>query len=87
MLNCPSMLILPLVLSIAEAAPPAGVEVWVGNLPRKKNVDRDLWAALRSVGGLLHVRPIVFAQNEKTREPLCKGYAFLTFKTDGDALE
>ncbi|CAM6005837.1 unnamed protein product [Sphagnum balticum] len=65
----------------------AGVEVWVGNLPRKKNVDRDLWAALRSVGGLLHVRPIVFAQNEKTREPLCKGYAFLTFKTDGDALD
>ncbi|CAK9260327.1 unnamed protein product [Sphagnum jensenii] len=70
-----------------RAAPPAGVEVWVGNLPRKKNVDRDLWAALRSVGGLLHVRPIVFAQNEKTREPLCKGYAFLTFKTDGDALD
>ncbi len=87
MLNCPSMLIFPLGLSIAEAAPPAGVEVWVGNLPRKKNVDRDLWAALRSVGGLLHVQPIVFAQSEKTREPLCKGYAFLTFKTDGDALE
>ncbi|CAM6092569.1 unnamed protein product [Calypogeia fissa] len=67
-----------------QDAPPQGVEVYVGNLPRKRNVDRDLRAAFRSAQGLLHIRPIVDG-NEKTREPMCKGLAFLTFASDRQA--
>ncbi|KAG6549656.1 hypothetical protein Mapa_008635 [Marchantia paleacea] len=65
---------------------PDGVEVFVGNLPKKRNVERDMRAAIRSVSGLLHIRPVV-AGNEKTREPICKGLAFLTFATLDDAEE
>ncbi|KAL2652240.1 hypothetical protein R1flu_020368 [Riccia fluitans] len=67
-----------------DDVPPEGVEVFVKNLPKKRNVDRDLRAALRSVSGLLHVRPVV-SGNEKTREPVCKGLAYLTFATVDDA--
>eukprot|EP00850_Spirogloea_muscicola_P009526 SM000053S17483 [mRNA] locus=s53:592841:595283:- [translate_table: standard] len=61
-----------------EPPPPTGVLVWVGNLPRKRNVDRDLRAALRGVPGLLHIRAVARG-SAKTREPECVGYAFFTF--------
>ncbi|KAL2629092.1 hypothetical protein R1flu_013778 [Riccia fluitans] len=67
-----------------DDVPPEGVEVFVKNLPKKRNVDRDLRAALRSVSGLIHVRPVV-SGNDKTREPVCKGLAYLTFTTVDDA--
>lgn len=66
---------------------PAGVEVWVGNLPRKRKVERDLRAVFRNAAGLLHIRPIVEPENEKTREPMCRGFAFFTFATEEDAYE
>lgn len=68
----------------AAEAPP-GVEVWVGNLPRKRKVERDLNSVFKSAPGLLHIRPILDPDNEKTRDPICKGFAFLTFATDDDA--
>ncbi|XP_024376261.1 uncharacterized protein [Physcomitrium patens] len=66
---------------------PAGVEVWVGNLPRKRKVDRDLRAAFRNAPGLLHIRPVVEPENEKTRDPMCRGFAFFTFATEDDAYD
>ncbi|KAG0569160.1 hypothetical protein KC19_6G069600 [Ceratodon purpureus] len=66
---------------------PAGVEVWVGNLPRKRKVDRDLRAVFRNAPGLLHIRPIVEPENEKTRDPMCRGFAFFTFATEDDAYD
>lgn len=66
---------------------PAGIEVWVGNLPRKRKVERDLRAAFRNAAGLLHIRPIVEPENEKTREPICRGFAFFTFATEDDAYD
>eukprot|EP00271_Cylindrocystis_brebissonii_P018637 TRINITY_DN538_c0_g3_i1.p1 TRINITY_DN538_c0_g3~~TRINITY_DN538_c0_g3_i1.p1 ORF type:complete len:618 (+),score=193.40 TRINITY_DN538_c0_g3_i1:29-1882(+) len=63
---------------------PAGVQVWVGNLPKKRNVERDLQAQLRNVAGLLHVRPVTSGSG-KTREPTCVGFAFLTFSNERQA--
>ncbi|MCO5609520.1 hypothetical protein L7F22_063748 [Adiantum nelumboides] len=57
-----------------------GVKVWVGDLPKKKNIDRDLRSAFRHVPGLLDISPVVQG-NEKTRDPICKGFGFLTFDT------
>ncbi len=70
-------------LGFTEAPP--GVEVWVGNLPRKRKVDRDLRAAFRNAPGLLHIRPILEPENEKTRDPMCRGFAFFTFASDDHA--
>ncbi|KAJ7532718.1 hypothetical protein O6H91_13G016100 [Diphasiastrum complanatum] len=64
--------------------PPEGIKVWVGNLPRKRNVGRDLRKIFRNVQGLLHIEPIEVG-DEKTRHPLCKGFAFLTFANKDDA--
>lgn len=60
---------------------PAGVNVRIGNLPRKKNIARDLQASFKGYPGLLHINPVEFG-NKKTREPICKGLAFLTFKNE-----
>lgn len=57
-----------------------GIKVWVGDLPKKKNVDRDLRSVFRHVPGLLNISPSVHG-NEKTRDPICKGFGFLTFDT------
>ena len=74
-------------IALGFIEPPAGVEVWVGNLPRKRKVDRDLRAAFRNAPGLLHIRPIVEPENEKTRDPMCRGFGFFTFATEDDAYE
>eukprot|EP00897_Mesotaenium_endlicherianum_P007998 jgi/Mesen1/7226/ME000372S06472 len=63
---------------------PSGFEVWIANMPKKKNVERDLAPALRGTPGLLHVRPCVIG-DAKTRDPVCKGFGFLTFATLPDA--
>eukprot|EP00249_Psilotum_nudum_P018438 c26804_g1_i2 orf=449-2269(+) len=63
---------------------PSGVEVWVSKLPKKKNIERDLRAAFSCVPGLLHIQAIA-SGNEKTRDPICKGSAFLIFADVGAA--
>ncbi|XP_050373773.1 uncharacterized protein LOC126791370 [Argentina anserina] len=67
-----------------EVVVPAGVRVRVTNLPKKKNVHRDLTAAFKMVPGLLSINPAVTG-NKKTKDPVCKGFAFVHFKTEKDA--
>lgn len=59
---------------------PSGVQVRVANLPKKKNVHRDLKSAFVGVPGLLNIIPAV-SGNKKTRDPVCKGFAFVDFKS------
>ncbi|KAF3431325.1 hypothetical protein FNV43_RR26056 [Rhamnella rubrinervis] len=63
---------------------PSGVRVQVVNLPRKKNVHRDLTTAFKGVPGIISINPVV-SGNKKTRDPICKGYAFVDFKSEEEA--
>ncbi|XP_024537321.1 glutamic acid-rich protein [Selaginella moellendorffii] len=62
-----------------------GIKVKVTHLPRKKNISKDLRLAYKGVPGLLQIRPNELANN-KTREPVCKGSAILTFAKESNAL-
>jgi len=55
-----------------------GVEVHVSGLPKKRNIERDLRAALRAHKGLLGVTPALQG-SAKTRDPVCTGLATLSF--------
>ncbi|KAE8685150.1 Cyclin-D1-1 isoform 1 [Hibiscus syriacus] len=68
---------------VAESVP-GGIRVRVGNLPKKKNILRDLKAAFDGVSGLIHIYPAV-SGNKKTKDPVCKGFAFIDFKREVDA--
>lgn len=63
---------------------PNGVRVRVVNLPKKKNVHRDLSVAFKGVPGLISINPVV-SGNKKTRDPICKGFAFVHFKSQEHA--
>lgn len=63
---------------------PAGFRVRLTNLPKKKNVHRDLSAVFKLVPGLLSINPAV-SGNKKTKDPICKGFAFVHFKSEKDA--
>lgn len=58
-------------------------EVRVGNLPKKRNVDRDLWKAFKEFRGITSISPAVTG-SKKTRDPVCRGFAFVGFES-GDA--
>ncbi|KAG0494550.1 hypothetical protein HPP92_005544 [Vanilla planifolia] len=58
------------------------VRIW--NLPKKKNIDRDLWKAFKEFPGIMAVNPAVTG-NQKTRDPICKGFAFIVLKSDDAA--
>ncbi|KAK8970784.1 hypothetical protein KSP40_PGU011876 [Platanthera guangdongensis] len=58
-------------------------EVRVGNLPKKRNIDRDLWNAFKEFRGITTISPAVTG-NKKTRDPVCRGFAFVGFES-GDA--
>lgn len=58
--------------------------VRVVNLPKKKNIHRDLNLAFKGVPGIVNILPAV-SGNQKTRDPVCKGFAFVDFKTEDDA--
>lgn len=58
-----------------------GVEVRIGNLPRKKNIHRDLQSAFKGFPGILHISPAV-SGNKKTRDPICKGFAFIYLESE-----
>lgn len=68
----------------SEELVPIGVNVRIGNLPKKKNIVRDLQAAFKGCPGLLHINPVV-SGNKKTRDPVCKGLAFLVFRSEDSA--
>lgn len=71
----------------SSAAPedvPSGIRVRLVNLPKKKKVHRDLQLAFKGVPGIVDVIPAV-SGNKKTRDPICKGYAFVYLKTEEDA--
>ncbi|KAK1415706.1 hypothetical protein QVD17_31491 [Tagetes erecta] len=63
---------------------PNGIRVRLINLPKKKNIHRDLQAAFKPFTGIINIIPVV-SGNEKTREPVCKGFAFVDFKSEKDA--
>ncbi|KAF3794666.1 hypothetical protein EJ110_NYTH06921 [Nymphaea thermarum] len=56
----------------------------VGNLPKKKNIHRDLRSSFKGFPGLLNISPAVTG-NKTTRDPICKGFAFLDFESDATA--
>ena len=57
-----------------------GVQVRVWNLPKKKNIHKDLKQAFNGFPGLLSIDPAVSA-NKKTRDPICKGFAYLKLES------
>ncbi|ESQ28199.1 hypothetical protein EUTSA_v10018395mg [Eutrema salsugineum] len=61
-----------------------GFRVRVTNLPKKKNVHRDLKVAFKEVSGILNIAPAV-SGNKKTKDPVCKGFALVDFKSEIDA--
>ncbi|CAA7014367.1 unnamed protein product [Microthlaspi erraticum] len=61
-----------------------GFRVRVTNLPKKKNVHRDLKVAFKEVSGVLNIAPAV-SGNKKTKDPVCKGFALVDFKSEVDA--
>lgn len=54
------------------------------NLPKKKNIHKDLRIAFQGVPGIVNIIPLV-SGNEKTRDPVCKGVAFIDFKKEDEA--
>lgn len=69
--------------SVPDAIP-NGTRVRLINLPKKKNIHRDLQAAFKPFSGIINIIPAVLG-NEKTREPVCKGFAFVDFKSEKEA--
>ncbi|KAJ6351168.1 hypothetical protein OIU78_007158 [Salix suchowensis] len=63
---------------------PTGIRVNVINLPKKKNIHRDLKTAFTDVRGIINIIPAV-SGNKKTKDPVCKGFAFVDFKSEEDA--
>ncbi|GLU03048.1 hypothetical protein SLE2022_202670 [Rubroshorea leprosula] len=61
------------------------IRVRLVNLPKKKNIHRDLQAAFEGVSGIIDISPAV-SGNKKTKDPICKGFAFVDFKSEDDAI-
>ncbi|KAL6634369.1 hypothetical protein ACP70R_027040 [Stipagrostis hirtigluma subsp. patula] len=57
-----------------------GVQIRLWNLPKKKNIHKDLKQAFKGFPGLLDINPAVSA-NKKTRDPICKGFAYLKMES------
>ncbi|XP_078443776.1 RNA-binding (RRM/RBD/RNP motifs) family protein [Wolffia australiana] len=66
---------------VAEDAGVVGPRVRIVGLPRKKNVHRDLKLAFSEFPNIINISPAVEG-NKKTRDPICKGFAFVDFKSD-----
>ncbi|KAF2325357.1 hypothetical protein GH714_027074 [Hevea brasiliensis] len=63
----------------------SGFRVRVVNLPKKKNILRDLKSTFKEVPGVINMIPAV-SGNKKTKDPICKGFAFVDFKSEEDAI-
>ncbi|XP_020979123.1 uncharacterized protein LOC107643503 isoform X2 [Arachis ipaensis] len=64
---------------------PIGGRVRLVNLPKKKNIHRDLKSSFEGIPGIVNIVPEVIG-NKKTRDPICKGFAFVDFKCEADAV-
>ncbi|KAI3994693.1 hypothetical protein MKX01_002309 [Papaver californicum] len=60
---------------------PSGIRVRLSNLPRKKNIQRDLQSAFKGFVRIVSISPAV-SGSKKTREPICKGFAFVYFTSE-----
>lgn len=60
---------------------PSGIRVRLLNLPKKKNIHRDLKSAFKGVPGIINIIPVV-SGNKKTKDPICKGFAFVDFESE-----
>eukprot|EP00252_Welwitschia_mirabilis_P018463 TRINITY_DN4101_c0_g1_i2.p1 TRINITY_DN4101_c0_g1~~TRINITY_DN4101_c0_g1_i2.p1 ORF type:complete len:277 (-),score=71.09 TRINITY_DN4101_c0_g1_i2:135-965(-) len=69
---------------IESTLPREGVSLWIGNLPKKKNIQRDLQTMFNEYKGLLYIYPVV-SGDLKTRDPVCKGFAFFIFENENVA--
>lgn len=61
-----------------------GLRVRLVNLPKKMNIDKDLRVAFKGVPGIANIVPVVTG-NKKTRNPICKGLAYIDFKSKDEA--
>ncbi|KAK6788972.1 hypothetical protein RDI58_012771 [Solanum bulbocastanum] len=61
-----------------------GLCVRLVNLPKKMNIDKDLRVAFKGVPGIVNIVPVVTG-NKKTRNPVCKGLAYINFKSKDEA--
>jgi len=57
-----------------------GVHVRIWNLPKKKNIHKDLNLAFKRFPGLVAINP-ANSGTKKTRDPVCKGFAFVKFES------
>uniref|UniRef100_A0ACD5ZNE6 Uncharacterized protein n=1 Tax=Avena sativa TaxID=4498 RepID=A0ACD5ZNE6_AVESA len=57
-----------------------GVHVRIWNLPKKKNIHKDLNLAFNRFPGLVTINP-ANSGTKKTRDPICKGFAFLKLES------
>ncbi|KAH1260044.1 hypothetical protein AAZX31_02G028400 [Glycine max] len=64
---------------------PIGGRVCLVNLPKKKNIHKDLKSALQGIPGITNIVPAVTG-NKKTRDPICKGFAYVDFECEEDAI-
>ncbi|KAL3751008.1 hypothetical protein ACJRO7_011911 [Eucalyptus globulus] len=71
-------------LKVTEALP-SGIPVRLVNLPKKKNIHRDLRLAFKGVDGITVIHPAV-SGNKKTRDPICTGSAIVYFKSEEHAM-
>jgi RNA recognition motif-containing protein len=68
-----------------EVVEPVRSRVRLVNLPKKRKIDRDLKSAFQGIPGITNIVPAVIG-NKKTRDPVCKGFAFVDFKHEDDAV-
>jgi RNA recognition motif-containing protein len=68
-----------------EIVVPVRSRVRLVNLPKKRKIDRDLKSAFQGIPGITNIVPAVIG-NKKTRDPVCKGFAFVDFKHEDDAV-
>ncbi|KAL3337113.1 hypothetical protein AABB24_029659 [Solanum stoloniferum] len=61
-----------------------GLCVRLVNLPKKMNIDKDLRVSFKGVPGIVNIVPVVTG-NKKTRNPVCKGLAYINFKSKDEA--
>ncbi|KAM0887980.1 hypothetical protein ACQ4PT_028656 [Festuca glaucescens] len=57
-----------------------GLHVRIWNLQKKKNIHKDLNLAFKGFPGLVTINP-VNSGTKKTRDPICKGFAFLKLES------
>ncbi|KAF9625715.1 hypothetical protein IFM89_026295 [Coptis chinensis] len=64
----------------ASESVPSGFRVRIGNLPRKKNIQRDLKLVFKEFTAKINISPAV-SGSKKTRDPICKGFAFVNLES------